>query len=60
MGGLPVRFASSVSRFDVVVELDRLSSLSPNESDFGKPYYLVGAEDFSDEEERYPELCGFE
>ena len=59
-GTKSVRFASSVSRFDVVVELDRLSSLSPNESDFGKPYYLVGAEDFSDEEERYPELCGFE
>ena len=56
-GEKSVRFANSVSRFDIVVELDQLAQLDAQKSDFGKPYYLVGSDHFSEEHGGYPALC---
>jgi hypothetical protein len=52
-----VRFANPVSRMDIVVEIDELSKLEALESSFGKPYYLIGADTFSSEEDGYPPTC---
>ncbi len=57
-GAKSVRFANTVSRTDVVVEIDQLSILDPIESSFGKPYYLVGADTFAEGNDVYPEPCG--
>ncbi len=56
-GAKSVRFANTVSRMDVVVEIEDLSVLEPIESAFGKPYYLVGADTFADGDDVYPQSC---
>jgi hypothetical protein len=56
-GAKSVRFANTVGRLDIVVEMDEMSKLEALKSSFGKPYYLVGAETFSSEDDGYPPSC---
>lgn len=56
-GTKTVRFANPTSSMDVVVAIDELTTLDLIESEFGKPYYLVGTDTFADGADIYPKNC---